>query len=103
MKFQFRDLIENAPMSPGIYKMFDGDDNLLYVGKAKNILHRLRQYIDVSKLEMHKQIMRSLVRKVEWEITRTETDALILEQKLIKTLKPKYNIMMTDGKIRCWH
>ena len=99
MKFQFRDLIENAPMSPGIYKMFDGDDNLLYVGKAKNILHRLRQYIDVSKLEMHKQIMRSLVRKVEWEITRTETDALILEQKLIKTLKPKYNIMMTDGKM----
>ena len=99
MKFQFRDLIENAPMSPGIYKMFDGDGNLLYIGKAKNILHRLRQYIDVSKLEMHKQIMRSLVRRVEWEITRTETDALILEQKLIKTLKPKYNIMMMDGKM----
>lgn len=99
MKIQFRDLIENAPMSPGIYKMFDGDDNLLYVGKAKNILHRLRQYIDVSKLEMHKQIMRSLVRRVEWETTRTETDALILEQKLIKSLKPKYNIMMTDGKM----
>ena len=99
MKFQFRDLIENAPMSPGIYKMFDGDGNLLYIGKAKNILHRLRQYIDVSKLEMHKQIMRSLVRRVEWEITKTETDALILEQKLIKTLKPKYNIMMMDGKM----
>ena len=99
MKIQFRDLIENAPMSPGIYKMFDGDGNLLYVGKAKNILHRLHQYIDVSKLETHKQIMRSLVRRVEWEITRTETDALILEQKLIKTLKPKYNIMMMDGKM----
>ena len=79
--------------------MFDGDGNLLYIGKAKNILHRLRQYIDVSKLEMHKQIMRSLVRRVEWEITKTETDALILEQKLIKTLKPKYNIMMMDGKM----
>lgn len=99
MKIQFRDLIENAPMSPGIYKMFDGDGNLLYIGKAKNILHRLHQYIDVSKLETHKQIMRSLVRRVEWEITRTETDALILEQKLIKTLKPKYNIMMMDGKM----
>ena len=99
MKFQFRDLIENAPMSPGIYKMFDGDGNLLYVGKAKNILHRLRQYIDVSKLETHKQIMRSVVKRVEWEITKTETDALILEQKLIKTLKPKYNIMMMDGKM----
>lgn len=99
MNFQFRDLIENAPMSPGVYKMYDGDGNLLYIGKAKNILHRLRQYIDVSKLETHKQIMRSLVRHVEWEITRTESDALILEQKLIKTLKPKYNIMLTDGKM----
>ena len=99
MNIQFRDLIENAPMSPGIYKMFDGAGNLLYIGKAKNILNRLRQYIDISKLETHKQIMRSLVNRVEWEITKTETDALILEQKLIKTLKPKYNIMMTDGKM----
>lgn len=99
MNIQFRDLIENAPLSPGIYKMYDADGNLLYVGKAKNLLNRLRQYIDVSKLENHKQVMRSLVKRVEWEITRTEQDALILEQNLIKTLKPKYNIMLTDGKM----
>lgn len=99
MKIQFRDLIENAPQSPGIYKMYDRDGNLLYVGKAKNILHRLRQYIDISKLETHKQIMRTLVRRIEWEVTKTESDALILEQNLIKTLKPKYNIMLTDGKM----
>jgi len=79
--------------------MYDDSGNLLYVGKAKNLLNRLRQYIDVSKLETHKQIMRSLVRRVEWEITQNESDALILEQKLIKTLKPKYNIMLTDGKM----
>lgn len=99
MNIQFRDLIENAPMSPGIYKMYDGDKNLLYVGKAKNLLNRLRQYIDISKLENHKQVMRILVKYVEWEITATEQDALLLEQKLIKTLKPKYNIMLTDGKM----
>ena len=99
MKIQFKDLIENAPLSPGIYKMYDGDGNLLYVGKAKNLLNRLRQYIDISKLENHKQVMRTLVQRVEWEITRTENDALILEQKLIKTLKPKYNVMLTDGKM----
>ncbi len=79
--------------------MFDGNGNLLYVGKAKNLLNRLRQYVDISKLENHKQVMRTLVRRVEWEITRTENDALILEQNLIKTLKPKYNIMLTDGKM----
>ena len=99
MNIQFRDLIKNAPLSPGIYKMYDGEGNLLYVGKAKNLLNRLRQYINVSKLENHKQVMRSLVKRVEWEITKTDQDALILEQNLIKTLKPKYNVMLTDGKM----
>ena len=99
MNTQFKDLIKNAPLAPGIYKMYDDMGNLLYVGKAKNLLNRLRQYIDISKLENHKQIMRTLVAKVEWEITQTESDALILEQNLIKTLKPKYNVMLTDGKM----
>ena len=79
--------------------MYDADGNLLYVGKAKNLANRLNQYTDISKLEPHKQVMRSLVTRVEWEITPTESDALILEEKLIKTEKPKYNIMLTDGKM----
>jgi len=99
MNIQFRELIENAPMSPGIYKMYDSDGNLLYIGKAKNLLNRLRQYVDISKLENHKQVMRLLVKRIEWETTTNEQEALILEQKLIKTLKPKYNIMLTDGKM----
>lgn len=99
MNIQFRDLIVNAPNSPGVYRMYDAYGNLLYVGKAKNLANRLGQYIDISKLELHKQVMRSLVTRVEWEITPTESDALILEEKLIKSEKPKYNIMLTDGKM----
>ncbi len=99
MNIQFRNLIDNAPSAPGIYKMYDGTDALLYVGKAKNISARLKQYMDITKLETHKQIMRLHVAKIEWEITESETDALILEQSLIKSEKPKYNIMMTDGKM----
>ena len=99
MNIQFSDLIENSPNAPGVYKMYDADDNLLYVGKAKNLSNRLKQYIDISKLEPHKQVMRTMVTRVDWEITPTESDALILEQHLIKTLKPKYNIMLTDGKM----
>lgn len=99
MNIQFTDLIENAPAAPGVYKMYDTDGNLLYVGKAKNLYNRLHQYTDISKLELHKQVMRSLVTRVEWETVATETDALIREQELIKTQKPKYNIMMTDGKM----
>ena len=99
MNIQFSDLIENAPNAPGVYKMYDADKNLLYVGKAKNISNRLKQYTDISKLETHKQVMRSLVCYVEWETVPTESDALIREQELIKTQKPKYNIMLTDGKM----
>ena len=99
MNIQFRDLITNAPASPGIYRMYDASGTLLYVGKAKNLANRLRQYIDISKLELHKRIMRTLVARVEWETTATESDALLLEQKLIKSEKPKYNIMLTDGKM----
>ena len=99
MNIQFSDLIENAPAAPGIYKMYDLDGNLLYVGKAKNLSNRLRQYMDISKLELHKQVMRTLVSRVEWETVPTESDALIREQELIKTEKPKYNIMLTDGKM----
>ena len=99
MNIQFYDLIENAPDAPGVYLMYGADGTLLYVGKAKNLANRLRQYIDISKLEPHKQIMRSLVARVEWEIVPTESDALVLEEKLIKTQKPKYNIMLIDGKM----
>lgn len=99
MNIQFSDLIENSPNAPGIYKMYDAEGVLLYVGKARNISARLKQYLDVSKLEMHKQIMRPLVARVDWDIVKTESDALVLEEKLIKEQKPRYNIMMTDGKM----
>ncbi len=99
MNIQFSDLIENAPNAPGVYCMYDTDGNLLYVGKAKNLSNRLRQYMDINKLELHKQVMRTLVTRVEWETVATESDALIREQELIKTEKPKYNIMLTDGKM----
>ncbi len=99
MNIQFSDLIANAPRAPGVYKMYGADDTLLYVGKAKNLSNRLRQYVDVSKLELHKQVMRSLVTRIAWEIVPTESDALVREQELIKTQRPKYNIMLTDGKM----
>ncbi|MDR2413198.1 MAG: excinuclease ABC subunit UvrC [Rickettsiales bacterium] len=99
MNIQFADLIENSPAAPGVYKMYDAAGALLYVGKARNIAARLRQYADISKLEPYKRIMRKFVARIEWELTKNESDALVLEERLIKTQKPKYNIMMTDGKM----
>lgn len=99
MIIQFNDIIKNAPHLPGVYKMYGADDVLLYVGKARDLSARLKQYSDIAKLEPHKQIMRSLVTRIEWETVPTENDALVLEEKLIKSDKPKYNIMLTDGKM----
>jgi excinuclease ABC subunit C len=99
MDKQFADLIANSPKSPGVYSIYDADGALLYVGKAKNLNARLRQYLDASRLEWHKRIMRGLASRVEWRTTATEAEALILEERIIKTQKPKYNIMLTDGKM----
>jgi excinuclease ABC subunit C len=95
----FSEMIKNAPRTPGVYRMFDAMGNLLYVGKAKNLILRLRQYRDAEKLEYHKIIMRRQVARVEWESVPTEAIALILEQRLIKTLDPKYNVILKDDKM----
>jgi len=79
--------------------MFDAEGALLYVGKAKDLKKRLKQYVDVEKLEYHKILMRRQVARVEWIVTDTEADALILEQHLIKTGRPKYNIILKDDKM----
>ena len=95
----FSEMIKAAPKTPGVYRMFDSAGNLLYVGKAKNLSARLKQYRDAEKLEYHKIIMRRLVARVEWDVVPTEADALILEQRLIKTLNPKYNVILKDDKM----
>ena len=95
----FEEMILSAPKKPGVYKMFDSDGTLLYVGKAKDLSKRLKQYVDIEKLEYHKILMRRLVARVEWIVTGTEAAALILEQHLIKTAKPRYNIVLKDDKM----
>ncbi len=99
MTIQFNDLIENIPQSAGVYQMFDSSGALLYVGKAKNLSARLKQYVNMDKLSYHKQIMRRQVVRVDVITTATESDALLLESDLIKNAKPKYNILLTDDKM----
>jgi len=78
--------------------MYDADGGLLYVGKAKDLAKRLRQYVDLDKLEYHKILMRRQVALVEWSIAESEQAALVAEQRLIKTMRPKYNIILKDDK-----
>ena len=85
------------PEDPGIYKFFNANFELLYVGKAKNLKNRVSSYF--SKGEPKKQkSLRALINYVDLIITKTESDALILEQSLIRKHKPPYNVQFRDDK-----
>jgi excinuclease ABC subunit C len=83
---------------PGVYRMFDGDAKLLYVGKAKNLKKRLASYFRKSGLAPKTAALVGKIAQVETTITANETEALLLEQTLIKEWRPPYNILLRDDK-----
>lgn len=94
-----QDKLKNLPEKPGIYIMRDEDNEIIYVGKAKNLKNRVKQYFQSSKNHSPKVIaMVERIRNLEYIITDSELEALILECNLIKKHKPKYNILLKDDK-----
>ena len=89
----------DLPESPGIYKFFDERNEILYIGKAKNIKKRVSSYLNVRKGEGKRLIkLKSNIKFIETIITKTESDALILEQGLISKIRPPFNIQFRDDK-----
>ncbi len=89
---------KRLPNSPGVYRMFDESNEVLYVGKAKSLKKRVASY---TRLAGHNnRIMRMIraTRHMEFVTTRTETEALLLEANLIKRLRPRFNVLMRDDK-----
>lgn len=86
------------PDKPGVYKMIGQDDQLLYIGKAKVLAKRVASYTDLPKLPNRLKMMVSQIRKVEFIITNSESEALLLEANLITKFKPRYNINLKDDK-----
>ncbi|MBR4316856.1 MAG: excinuclease ABC subunit C, partial [Alphaproteobacteria bacterium] len=93
-----RNFHKNTPNSPGVYRMFDENKKVLYVGKAKNLHKRIKNYTDLDGLSERIQKMILETRSMEIIQTHTENEALLLEQDLIKQLHPKYNILLRDDK-----
>ena len=90
--------LKTFPNKPGIYKMIDKLDNILYIGKAKNLKKRVCSYTKLEKLSIRLKRMVSETKHLEIIITQTEIEALLLESNLIKKYKPRYNILLRDDK-----
>ena len=90
--------LKHAPSRPGVYRMIDARGDVLYVGKAKNIKKRIAAYARPTGLDTRIERMIAQTRTLEFVVTRTETEALLLEANLIKRLRPRFNVTLRDDK-----
>jgi len=94
--------IKSLPNSPGVYQYFDKDDKILYVGKAKNLKKRVASYFTKHHDNGKTRVLVKKIVSIKHIVVETETDALLLENNLIKKYQPRYNVLLKDDKTYPW-
>ncbi len=94
--------IRSLPNSPGVYQYFDINDVIIYVGKAKNLKKRVASYFTKNHENGKTRVLVKKIASIKHIVVDTETDALLLENNLIKKYQPKYNVMLKDDKTYPW-
>ncbi len=98
-----RQKIALFPHSPGVYRYYDAEGNVIYVGKAKDLHKRVAQYfVPAERLTRKTAVMVSKIADAQYTVVESEADALLLENNLIKQFKPRYNILLKDSKTYPW-
>ncbi len=103
-EFDPRPELKNIPQKPGVYQFWSDTDELIYIGKAKNLKNRVSSYFnkDNFRVNAKTRILVSKIRKITFTIVDTEIDAWLLENSLIKKHQPRYNVMLKDDKTYPW-
>jgi excinuclease ABC subunit C len=99
IRFDYKTTLPLLPNEPGIYKYFGDNEEIIYVGKAKNLKNRISSYFyNYDRADKKTQRLIQNIQKLEYTVTPSEYDALLLENTLIKEFQPKYNILLRDDK-----
>src|SRR5690625_165290 len=98
-EFDYKEAIQKIPRKPGVYQYFDKNDQLIYVGKAKNLRNRVASYFGrESQLHPKTRVLVRKIRRVSFTIVDTEIDAWLLENSLIKKHQPRYNVLLKEDR-----
>ncbi|WMN60287.1 excinuclease ABC subunit UvrC [Pseudoalteromonas xiamenensis] len=96
--FDHKLFLKTLSTEPGVYRMYDGESQVIYVGKAKNLKKRVSSYFRSNITDSKTRVLVSNIQHIDVTLTNTETEALILESNLIKKYQPRYNILLRDDK-----
>lgn len=98
MSFDAKKFIKDLPKLPGVYQMFDSSDEIIYVGKARALKNRVSSYFSGKAKDNKTMALVASIERMSYHITRSEAEALLLENQLIKKHNPRYNVLLKDGK-----